>query len=104
MRSGDIELYNSAGTFRNAGSLAVDWSSRAAEATGAYRLVVYAVVYPSGDTTNFRHHGFPLRWEVPRRGADFSLLLYMSNTVLRQRRERATIRLPWNDVSTFVSR
>ncbi len=68
LRSGDIELHVSAGTFRNAGWLAVDWSSRAAAAAGAYRLVVYSTVYPSGDTTNNRYNGFPLRWFcAPRR-------------------------------------
>lgn len=62
LRSGDIELRVSAGTFRSAGWLAVDWSSRAADAAGAYRLVVYSTVYPSGDTTNNRYNGLPLRW------------------------------------------
>lgn len=70
LRSGDIELRVSAGTFRSAGWLAVDWSSRAADAAGAYRLVVYSTVYPSGDTTNNRYNGLPLRWFLPRRGAD----------------------------------
>lgn len=68
LRSGDIELHVAAGTFRNAGWLAVDWSSRAADAAGAYRLVVYSTVYPSGDTTNNRYNGFPLRWIIACRG------------------------------------
>ena len=59
MRSGFLSP--SDGKSWHAGWLAVDWSSRAADTAGAYRLVVYSTVYPSGDTTNNRYNGFPLR-------------------------------------------
>jgi len=59
VRSGDLLPYD--GKSWSAGWLAVVWSSRAAGAAGAYRLVVYSTVYPSGDTANDRFYAFPLR-------------------------------------------
>ncbi len=61
MRSGNINLPNTAGVFRYAGSIGFEWSSRASSSTLAYWLeFVDTESRPSwGPYDRFR--GFPLR-------------------------------------------
>lgn len=72
VRSGWINLPNTAGTLRNAGAESVWWSSRSYSSnTNAYDLYLQntGVVNPSNNSN--RYNGFPLRWYIiPRRGAD----------------------------------
>ncbi len=61
VRSGYVDLPNTAGTLRYAGVYGYWWSSRGDAATGAYYLRFTATgVYPSRGP-NSRWNGFPLR-------------------------------------------
>lgn len=92
VRSGVFDVTIAAGTFRNAGINGNWWSSRADAATNAYNLNFNATtVYPSNGPNN-RYVGRSLRCLLYAAvGADLFIFfsLYMSNTVLRQRRGKA---------------
>lgn len=87
VRSGDVELHKTTGTFRNAGAYDIYWSSRAAaytsstSATAYYLQVEPSAVKPSNGPNN-RFNGFPLRClDYAAVGAD--LLFIVSNCKLR---------------------
>lgn len=61
VRSGYVNLPNTAGTLRNAGINADYWSSRADAATNAYNLNFNATAVNPSNGPNNRWHGFPLR-------------------------------------------
>ncbi len=68
VRSGYVNLPNTAGTLRNAGINADYWSSRADAATNAYNLNFNATAVNPSNGPNNRWHGFPLRCLISPRG------------------------------------
>lgn len=88
MRSGNFNLTITAGTFRNAGQNGNWWSSRGADniwgsaGLGGYNLNFDATgVNPSNGPTA-RYIGFPLRWFIPRFGADLFVKFNRSGYIL----------------------
>lgn len=66
VRSGNFNLTNSAGTFRNAGAYGQGWSSRAAAYTSSTSATAYYLEYRPTDVNpsngpNNRWNGFALR-------------------------------------------
>lgn len=91
VRSGHVNPANTAGTFRNAGNIGYEWSSRTSptSATLAYWFEFTATESRPSYGPNNRYNGLPLRCLLYAAvGADLFILfsLYMSNTALRQRR------------------
>ena len=68
VRSGDVELHNTAGTFRNAGNYGIYWSSRGGAATTAYYLQIEPSAVKPSNGPNNRYNGFSLRCLVLCRG------------------------------------
>jgi len=66
VRSGDVELNKTAGTFRNAGAYGFGWSSRGEAATTAYYLQIEPSAVKPSNGPNNRFNGFPIRWFLPR--------------------------------------
>lgn len=64
VRSGNVNLANTAGTFRNAGNIGYEWSSRTSPSnnTLAYWFEFNATESRPSWGPNNRYNGLPLRW------------------------------------------
>ena len=77
MRSGNVNLANTAGTFRNAGNIGYEWSSRTSPSSNtlAYWFEFNATESRPSWGPNNRYNGLPLRWFLPRWGADLLICI-----------------------------
>ena len=80
VRSGWINLPNTAGTFRNAGAEGVWWSSRAYSSnTNAYDLYLQTTGVVSPSNNSNRYNGFSLRCLLCSRGGCRSFYTFPKN-------------------------